>query len=406
MSLEPALTSRVARDPIGRIAACALLGAIGYSSFAALPLLLGFFGKYRGFAESSLGWVGSSEMLGLLLGSLIAARLLNKVRTKPLLLIGLSIALLANLATLISVGLPLLLVCRLLSGFGGGICYALATTLLATSNKPERNFGLFMIASVVEGAALFLGMPWLDSHFGMPGPIGLMAAWLIVGYPLILIVPSPPAPADMEEARAITDGGNLHAGRVVLSATVAFGTVLTASWSLIERIADASTISLATVGFVLNLSNLACILPSVAAAWLSERFSPRIITALTLLLCAGAMVTWQVGHDTILSYAVRCLVLFMGLTFVQIQLFAILASTDPSGRQAALAPAALGVGQVLGPIVGASTFSFGGFHGSLLADAALAVVTALGYHFASGRLPKQSIGASPRDTNASKMKIC
>ena len=118
-------------DKPSAIFAAVILGFAGTGVAMGMPLLVGSMAKSLGFSEQQLGWLASSDMGGLFVGSILAALLVTSVNRRLLAAGGLLLVILANYVSTQNPDLLPLMLSRLSAGIGAGICYSTCTASLA-----------------------------------------------------------------------------------------------------------------------------------------------------------------------------------------------------------------------------------------------------------------------------------
>lgn len=378
------------------IVAWALIGTMGYSSFLGLPVLLGVLADARHLDEAALGWIGSAEMAGLLVGSVAAARLLPRLSAAKLAVVGAMVAILGNCVTALPTTGAAIAASRLLAGAGGGLCYGLACGRLAVQGSATRNFSLLTFLMVLQTAILFVGLPWAREWGGLPGVTGLLVASLAVA---ILATPfakqGTQAPQDSSTPKVSIAQGDrdlLHVGVWCLGLALLFGVAIGGIWTFIERVGSVGGLDIGTTGRILAISNLVGLPTCWAAARAERMISAK--WALTGSLLAGgiSLVVWRVGQDSVASYALQATVIGQCLTFAQVYLLAMLGRTDPTGGQAAFSPAAIGGGLVIGPAMAASIAALSSLRIAYAACGVLLIILAAACWWAQSRIDRLLLG--------------
>ena len=83
-------------DKPSAIFAAVILGFAGTGVAMGMPLLVGSIADSLGFSEQQLGWLASSDMGGLFIGSVLTAFLVTRVNRRTLATAGLVLVVLSN----------------------------------------------------------------------------------------------------------------------------------------------------------------------------------------------------------------------------------------------------------------------------------------------------------------------
>ena len=106
------------------IFAAIILGFAGTGVAMGLPLLVGSMADSLGFNEQQLGWLASSDMGGLFIGSVLTSFFVVKFNRRHLAGLGLILVILGNYLSTQNADLLPLMMSRLGAGIGAGICYS------------------------------------------------------------------------------------------------------------------------------------------------------------------------------------------------------------------------------------------------------------------------------------------
>ncbi|HTD54020.1 MAG TPA: MFS transporter, partial [Silvibacterium sp.] len=238
--------------------------------------------------------------------------------------------------TLVSPGLPLLFVTRLLAGVGAGIVGAEATKVLARGVDRERVIAIVTISSIVNAAFWLAVLPWWIDRFGYRAPYGCLLFICSLGTYLLMRLPSRSRPAAVKP--------EIPNSPFPLTALLAIaGVFLTqlgqgAFWSLQEIYGSSAGFNSHAIGIVLSAATLLLLLGAVGAAWAGDRFGHFIplftllaLNAISIALVSSVAVPWM-------YLAANALQSVTNLSSVIYQL-AVAASLDRQGRAVAIGTA-------------------------------------------------------------------
>ena len=156
-------------DKPSAIFAAVVLGFAGTGVAMGMPLLVGSMAESLGFNEQQLGWLASSDMGGLFVGSVLTALLVTRINRRFLAAAGLFLVILANYSSTQSPDLLPLMLSRLFAGIGAGVCYSTCTASLAGSHNSARTFSILLFVLVVMNAFIFYIFPIIDGKWGVNG---------------------------------------------------------------------------------------------------------------------------------------------------------------------------------------------------------------------------------------------
>ena len=188
------------RSPMGArqwliIAIALFLNALDGYDMVAMAFGAGTVSEEFALSDSSLGWLLSSALIGIGLGSLFLAPLADRLGRTTLITVSLVIDLVGLVLTALAPTFSLLLLCRLITGIGvGGVLVCVTVLVSEYSNLRFRGLAVAIYASGYGLGASFCGV--VASSFDSWQPIFWVGAALTV-VALILTVAFVPESADL-----------------------------------------------------------------------------------------------------------------------------------------------------------------------------------------------------------------
>jgi predicted MFS family arabinose efflux permease len=350
-----------------------VVGVMGNTGIYLIPLLVGAMVADRGFSDQQAGLIASADLAGYAVMTFVTAMFLIHRNWRRLALVGVATMFAANVATTLVDAAMAFAAARFVSGLGAGILAAIATVSLGQSDKPDRNYGFLFAASLLFGTAGLWGLPLLLDRIGLNGAyyfIALLA--IVVGF----VSTSLPT-GGMRQARSPDGAGPRRswtlAGLVLVSITL-FWAQQNALYAYMERIGNASGLSLQFIGFTLGLANLTGFVGASLVAWLGTRFGrfmPLVLATAVQLACLWVL-SGVMGSS---AYLIAIAMVSLAWNIVNPIQIGILAGVDPSGSALALASTVIGVGLAAGPALGAAVLHGKDYSGVLALVAFLAVLS-------------------------------
>ena len=113
---------------------------VGYSVLVALPAINSAWVDQLAFTEVQVNRVASADLLGLFLGSVVAALLISRLNRQHLIYLGIALAITANWLCIDWTDYDAMLWLRCLAGFGAGIYTGVAVAGLGRApNRGRRS---------------------------------------------------------------------------------------------------------------------------------------------------------------------------------------------------------------------------------------------------------------------------
>ena len=353
---------------------------IGYGVLVGIPVISTAWVTLLGFSEVEVGRVAGADLGGLSLGAVVTAMLIGKVNRRLLVLIGLSLAVVANGLCISVVDYDQVLWLRLLSGIGSGIYTAVAVSSLGASSKPARAYNAMLFAFAFSQALEMHFLPLLS----MAGIYTTFIVCFLLTIPFISWIPAH-APTEVVEVVAADSLAAQSVPKFVpwlcLAAMVITYINIGAYWTYIELAAASDQADPEWVGQVLTWSSFCSLIGCLFATILSSRYGllrPLLVTLVTMAIIVGMLANGITDKNILIS------VLSFNFLWIFIDVYQMstIANVDKTGRFAALMPGAQGLGQIIGPNLAASILGLNlGYSGVFIMCAGAAIVAMLLYAF-------------------------
>ena len=344
------------------MASLLFVAMMGASILTLLPLWVGALTDQGAFSGQQIGWLASADVIGIFLSSASAIFWVRKLPWKPVVLIGLAIFALANLASLCTDQFAALMAIRVIAGIGCGSAYAIALAGLGDRRNPQLAFGLMVTAQVVFGTIGFFAVPRIMGDADISGFFHYLNGWLLVTIALCLLS-FPRSRKSSETGESIF--ATLLSGRALLvfGTTVIYYCGVSAVWAYLERIGVNLGLSSADVGDLLGIGFAISGLGSLATPWLS-RLAGRVVT-LTIAMAAQvitmAVLIGESSMDAYLLYATTSIIFQFFWSFSLPLLMDQFNRVDDTGRFIVLCASAFKVGEIVGPPLAAALITDGDY---------------------------------------------
>jgi len=335
---------------------------IAYAGTNALPLLIGSLIDGVGLDEASAGLLGSLELGGLALASLLLAPRVDRLSRRHLALCGVVTACAGHGLSALTDSFPVLVLARIAAGLGEGATIAAVNSAAASAGDPDRLFAEVNVLGGLVAAASLMLLHYAIEPWGHSGGFGAIVGLSILCIPLLFWLPTIP--------ESVAASGGLPGRRLLGIATLAslffFSVAQGAIWAFSERIGVSVGLSREEVGLALGVTTLLGLAGGVVAAVVGTRGGRPML--LTVGLGANVVSTWMVviaGSSGL--YLAGLLAWGIAFFFALPYLLGTAAALDPLGRWTAAAAGISAVGSAIGPgvaglMVGASGYpALGGF---------------------------------------------
>lgn len=342
-----------------RVVALALLMTVaGYSVIVGIPIMTSAWVAGLGFTEVQVGRLASVDIGGSAVGALFTVLIIAKVDRKLIAIAATIASVASNAFCLWTTDYEHTLILRSIAGIAGGVYLAVAVATLSANSKPERVFTLMLFMFVFTQAiqlALFTRFSIFEIYWAL-------IALYVVGLPFMFWLPSRPetaaivVEADVEDAnhhqQHISAKLPLYIPIACLLAILATYINTSAYWTYISLAGEDAGVDPSLVSNGLVWGSLVGIISCVIAAVMSNRFglSRPLIFFLALMMMSVGLLTFGVTDLTIMI----SLLTFNSLWILtDIYQMSAISRLDHSGRFPSLLIVSQGVGQAIGPNLGA-----------------------------------------------------
>ncbi|WP_428818481.1 MFS transporter [Microbulbifer sp. MCCC 1A16149] len=350
------------RSHLPYMASLLFVAMMGASILTLLPLWVGALTDQEIFSGQQIGWLASADVIGIFLSSASAIFWVRKLPWKPVVLLGLVLFCLANLASLGTQQFIPLMAIRIFAGLGCGSAYAIALAGLGDQRNPQLAFGLMVTAQVVFGTIGFFAVPRIMGETDFSGFFHYLNGWLVITIALCLIA-FPRSEKSRDTGSSIVSTLLTARALLVFATTVIYYCGVSAVWAYLERIGVNLALGSAEVGDLLGIGFAISGLGSLATPWLSQYLS-RVITliiAMTAQMITMAVLIGEYSLNAYWLYAITSIVFQFFWSFSLPLLMDQFNRVDDTGRFIVLCASAFKVGEIVGPPLAAALITVGGF---------------------------------------------
>ena len=328
---------------------------LGLVSSGVGPWIVGGLVTTRHFDIEQASLMVTIEQMTMGVVMLVMAGSIHRLPRRPLLIVGVGLALLSQAASYTVEALPAMALSRALSGVGFAVIYALSTAQGAATRDPDRTFaaaqGGTQVAAMALNPLLGLGAD-LPSHKGVFIVIGAFS--LLLAVPYLWLALKHRAVQPLHAPAATFSPISLRSGRVlgVLAVMTVYSIATGGAWNFMERIASGVGLGGAHLGTGLVISSIIGISGSVLANRLGVTFG-RIAPLCGGLVALGLITFWFMTPASAWQFWMAVSLWAFLFTFTTPYVFGLAAAADPSGRVVAATGTAFIIVSAMGVYVGA-----------------------------------------------------
>lgn len=311
------------------------LGFIATSSFSMLlilPIILGGMAETLGYSNQLIGWIATSNALGIAIGSLWLPLQKRRPDNFRVLGVSLSVVLVADICSAFIVEPIALIPIRFLAGLFGGITYTIILSVLAGLPKPQRGFSLYVLIYCGWSSMGFFSAPYLQEWGGLRllyGFLVLTSLLSLLFLPVLRQFQQSKHPQMPFQTRDIFRTPRIWLSLLSYFAVqAAFGGV----WTYLERIGVMQGHSPQLIGQSLSLGELTGIPISLLVYTLSSRYGIKWPIAGGILAAIGSVICVQYATDSSLLYFIGVFFLSAAWSFLIPLYQMVQAALDTQGK--------------------------------------------------------------------------
>jgi MFS transporter, DHA1 family, inner membrane transport protein len=352
----------------------AIAAMVAMSNLGALTMLMtpafiaGYLSSGR-FSNTEASTLTSVELAGMTVAVILTSLVIARVDRRACLAIGLLIAALGHLTSILVVSYPVLVIVRTVAGVGVGIAYTVAVAALAATRLPDRNFGIAITSNQLSVTLLLALLSWLGLDQGYRVVIGVVFAFtLLMGLGIGWFPRVAPLRAAANSDRSSRASSSTLPGVLGLVGMFLFLVAVGEVWPIVGPIAQSHGIGAAAVGSALAIAGLAGIGAGLLVSMIGSRFGRLVPLIVGTLGLACAMLTLLIASDGQSLVLSTSLIMFFWILSIPYYLGS-QSALDPSGRLAVLSSAMMPFGLAAGQALANSMTTTSGYSSTILSSA-------------------------------------
>lgn len=370
-------------DPNGIPSLCliSIVGTIGLSSLMILPILVGAYVDYLGFAEDTAGWISAANLAGVAVMTLVVSL---KTKHWPLAKIagyGMAVMILFDILTLYFQSLHAFTVIRFLSGMGGGAAQAAVAAAIARLVHSDKGYGVYIGFQFLLPAIGLFGFPALLPEIGFNGMMKILIVLEVLSLLMIPVFVNYKLPAPREDAEADSDVFEIalilqKPAMLSIIGLCVYGAANAAIWAYADRMGIKAGLTSESTGNVLSAVTAIAVLGAFLVIWLQDKFGHiRPLTA--GIACQIVAMLILIGVDSPVGYSVGIGLYSVAWAFSWPYFLSIQADLDHTGTVVVAGQFSNLVGNSLGPAMAAFLVGGGDYVPAIWMACGLFVVSLL-----------------------------
>lgn len=335
---------------------------VGLLGLWALPYLMGSMIDDLGIDEAQAGLLLSAEFVFAMLSSLVVAPAMGRAPRRTLALVGVAIAIGANIISASVQEIYVLTMLRCIAGLGAGLCLASGNACVSSSKNPDRMAGQMNVLIVILFVAIMYSYAQVTSAFGLSGLFYALAATQAMMLAFIPMMPQRP-PAGHHEHHVGQPGRNLFSFVAICMMAAAFFFAMrdAMGWSFVERVGINAGYDVEDLGLLFSAQAMFGIVGPALAAMIGKRFGFGIPLFIGIVGSGLVSLGYVLSEKSIVVYSVSVMGITLTYFYTLAYITALAAALDRQGRIAAATGSFLTLGVAVGPAVSGLLVTTGGY---------------------------------------------
>ena len=298
--------------------------------------------------EQQAGYVAFAEFIVLSLTAIAIAPFLPRLSYRALCFCAASVAIAAQVISILLIDLSLIVIMRCIAGVGEGLVYAASLAAVASrSANPDKLYGYIQVTWAVLSTLLFSAGGYLTDMFAHRGIYGMIAGITIVLMIFLRWLPTG-VTAPAQSVNKNHTAAPPWMGIVTLAGIFIYLTASAAIYTFTAPLGERAGLSTNQIGYALTTGSAVGFSGAVLATWLNIRKGRVIpVSVFSAAFSIIAIVLCVNTHPVVYVVALVLSVVFF--YFSVPYLFGLAAALDEQGRWAAAAGSAYLLGFAVGP---------------------------------------------------------
>ncbi|WP_207886130.1 MFS transporter [Pseudomonas sp. 30_B] len=346
------------------------------------PILIGLFSERLSLDLSQQGWLLSSDMAGILLGTLLLPAVERRIGGRGLYLCAALATAAFNITSATLDGFAALLACRCACGVGAGLLYAGAINALGRLPGQDRSYGLTLLLQTLVFAAFAANLPVLAVAVGDSLALASIGIWFVL---IALVCLAIPAQLRSEgPARNPGSGvGSARIGRFALLGMLCLQLAIYCIWGFIDQLGRERGIGAIDIGWAFGLGVLGGLPGAALPSLLGGRVSRGPMIGLGSLLVLASIIMLDGYTSTGRQLCAALFLMNFGWVLALTYYMSSISTNDPRGNLTQLVSVVQSGAATIAPALIAVLLQRTD-HEAIFLTSGLAVITGFGLKCAAG----------------------
>lgn len=302
-------------------------------------------------STDKIGYLFSAELGAMSFATIPAWYWINRVSWQKIAILSIILFIIGNLISAFATTYAILFIFRIIASLAGGTLMIICLSCAGKTENPSRMYAFWVLGQLILGTLGLLALPPLFEQFGLRIVYFILAAFMVISFPLIKAFPNKVFKKDQPQHITTNTQINFANKTMAILAILIFYICLSQVWTFIGVFGANSGLNAEENGRVLAIATVLGIIGSMIAATIASKFKANKLVFLGYgLLIASILLL--LNSPVVTRFVIAAFLFKFTWTFVLPFIMATVSQLDTSGRLMNNINLVIGGGMALGPSIG------------------------------------------------------
>ncbi|EMI5491531.1 MFS transporter [Providencia stuartii] len=342
----------VLKSSLNLLLAIIIFAAIAPGILMTAPAVASQLASQWQLSADKIGYLFSAELGAMSFATIPAWYWINRINWQRIAVLSIIVFIIGNLISAFATTYAALFIFRIIASLAGGTLMIICLSCAGKTENPSRMYAFWVLGQLILGTLGLLALPPLFEQFGLRIVYFILAALMIVSFPLIKAFPDQVVKKEQPQNAAMVNTKNNVANKTMaIIAILVFYICLSQVWTFIGLFGEKSGLNAEENGRVLAIATVLGIIGSMIAAAIASKFKTNKLVFLGYgLLIASILLL--LDSPVVTRFIIAAFLFKFTWTFVLPFIMATVSQLDTSGRLMNNINLVIGGGMALGPAIG------------------------------------------------------
>ncbi|MEY0231386.1 MFS transporter [Providencia manganoxydans] len=341
----------ILKSSLSLLLAIIIFAAIAPGILMTAPAVASQLASQWQLSADKIGYLFSAELGAMSFATIPAWYWINRINWQRIAVLSIIVFIIGNLISAFATTYATLFIFRIIASLAGGTLMIICLSCAGKTENPSRMYAFWVLGQLILGTLGLLALPPLFELFGLRIVYFILAAFMIISFPLIKAFPNEVVKKDQLQHAMTNTQSNFANKTMAILAILIFYICLSQVWTFIGVFGANSGLNAEENGRVLAIATVLGIIGSMIAAAIASKFKANKLVFLGYgLLIASILLL--LNSPVVTRFVIAAFLFKFTWTFVLPFIMATVSQLDTSGRLMNNINLVIGGGMALGPAIG------------------------------------------------------